>query len=70
MKEAKETAKAEAARIKESALSDIEQEKEKARQDLKNQVAALAIAGAEQILMKEVDQAAHNDVLTKISQQL
>ena len=70
VEEAKETAKTEAARIKESALSEIEQEKEKARQDLRNQVATLAIAGAEQILMKEVDHAAHNDVLQKISQQL
>ena len=66
----KDDAKAEATRIKESALSEIEQEKEKARQDLRDQVAALAISGAEQILMREVDQAAHNEVLAKISQQL
>ncbi|MEM7027391.1 MAG: F0F1 ATP synthase subunit B [Pseudomonadota bacterium] len=70
VEEAKETAKRESERIKEQALSEIEQEKEKARQDLRNQVAALAVAGAEQILMKEVDQNAHNEVLTKISQQL
>ena len=70
VEEAKENAKTEAARIKESALSEIEQEKEKARQDLRNQVAALAIAGAEQILMREVDHNAHNEVLAKISQQL
>ena len=70
VEEAKENAKAESARIKESALSEIEQEKEKARQDLRDQVAGLAIAGAEQILMREVDHAAHNDVLAKISQQL
>ena len=50
--------------------SEIEQEKEKTRQELKNQVAALAITGAEQILMREVDQAAHNEVLAKISQKL
>ncbi len=70
VEEAKDDAKAEASRIKETALSEIEQEKEKARQDLRDQVASLAIAGAEQILMKEVDQAAHNEVLQKISQQL
>ena len=70
VEEAKENAKAESERIKESALSEIEQEKEKARQDLRDQVAGLAIAGAEQILMREVDHAAHNDVLAKISQQL
>ena len=30
-------------------------------------VVALAVAGAEQILMREVDQAAHKEVLDKIS---
>jgi F-type H+-transporting ATPase subunit b len=70
VEEAKDDAKAEAARIKESALSEIEQEKEKARQELRSQVAALAVSGAEQILMREVDQNAHNEVLAKISQQL
>ncbi|MCG8377917.1 MAG: F0F1 ATP synthase subunit B [Proteobacteria bacterium] len=68
--EAREAAKGESARIKESALSEIEQEKEKARQELKDQVATLAITGAEQILMREVDHSAHNEVLKKISQQL
>ncbi len=70
VEEAKEVAKRESERIKEQALSEIEQEKEKARQDLRDQVATLAIAGAEQILMREVDQNAHNEVLAKISQQL
>lgn len=70
IEEAREAAKKEGERIKEGALSEIEQEKEKARQELRNQVAALAITGAEQILMREVDHAAHNEVLTKISQQL
>jgi F-type H+-transporting ATPase subunit b len=70
VEEAKEDARAESDRIKENALAEIEQEKEKARQELRNQVAALAIAGAEQILMKEVDQSVHNEVLAKISQQL
>jgi len=70
VEEAKDDAKAEASRIKESALSEIEQEKERARQELRSQVATLAVAGAEQILMREVDQNAHNEVLAKISQQL
>ncbi len=68
--EAKENAKVEAARIKESAHVEIEQEKEKTRQELKSQVAALVIAGAEQVLMKEVDRAAHDGLLQKISQGL
>jgi len=68
VEEAKESAKRESERIKEQAFSEIEQEK--ARQDLRNQVATLAVAGAQQILMREVDQNAHNEVLSKISQQL
>lgn len=70
VEEAREIAKKEGDRIKESALSEIEQEKEKTRQELRNQVAALAITGAEQILMREVDQAAHDEVLAKISKKL
>ena len=37
---------------------------------MRNQVAALAITGAEKILMREVDQNAHDEVLAKISQKL
>lgn len=70
VEEAKETAKKESTRIKDSALGEIKQEKERARQELRDQVAALAIAGAEQILMREVDQNTHNEVLARISQQL
>ncbi len=70
IEEAKQTAKVEGARQLESARSEIEQEKEQARQDLRQQVAMLAIAGAEQILMREVDQNAHNEVLGKISADL
>ena len=70
VEEARDLAKKESERIKESAVSEIEQEKERARQDLRNQVATLAITGAEQILMREVDQNAHNEVLTKISKEL
>ncbi len=70
IEEAKESAKKAAELVRESALSEIEQEKEKARQELRDQVATLAVAGAEQILMREVDQAAHSEVLAKISQRL
>ena len=70
VEEAKVAARTEARRIKESALGEIEQEKEKARQELKNRVAALAISGAEQILMREVDRKAHNELLAKLSRRL
>lgn len=70
VEEAKAAARIEARRIKQSALGEIEQEKEKARQELKNRVAALAISGAEQILMREVDRKAHNELLAKVSRRL
>ena len=70
VEEAKETARQESERIKQQAMSEIEQEREQARQELRDKVATLAIAGAEQILMREVDHNAHNEILTKISQRL
>ena len=47
-----------------------DQMREIARQGLRQQVAELALLGAGQILMREVDRKAHNDVLNKISASL
>jgi F-type H+-transporting ATPase subunit b len=68
--EAKVAAKKESEWIREGARSEIEQEKEIARQGLRQQVAELALLGAGQILMREVDRKVHNDVLNKISASL
>jgi len=43
---------------------------QQAREQLKGEVAGLAVTGAEQILLREVDQAAHKDILDKLSAQL
>lgn len=67
VEEAKENAREEGDRIKQSARSEIDQEKEMAREALRKQVGELALLGAEQILMREVDRKAHNDVLEKVS---
>ncbi len=67
VEEAKDAARTESDRIKEGARSEIDQEKEIARQTLRQQVAELALMGAEQILMREVDRKTHNEVLNKIS---
>jgi F-type H+-transporting ATPase subunit b len=67
VEEARVAAKKESEWIREGARSEIDQEKEIARQGLRQQVAELALLGAEQILMREVDRKAHNDVLNKIS---
>ncbi len=67
VEEAKATARVEGSRILEAARHEIAREREQVREQLKQQVAALALAGAEQILMREVDRKSHDDLLGKIS---
>lgn len=68
--EAREHAGHEGERIIESARNQIAQEKEAARQALREQVATLVVSGAEQILLREINQAAHDEVLKKMSAEL
>lgn len=67
---AKQVAREEADRIKQSAAVEIEQNRNRARDELRGQVARLALVGAEQILMREVDEKAHRDVLDKLAANL
>ncbi len=67
---ARDDARKEAERIIAAAHEQTVQEMNRARDDLRDQVAALAMQGAEQILMREVDDAAHKEFLDKISAQL
>lgn len=68
--EAKEAANAEADRIKLAAQAEIEQEVNRAKEDLRGQVAVLAVAGAEKILEASVDQAAHAKLVDKLAAEL
>jgi F-type H+-transporting ATPase subunit b len=68
--EAKDDAREEGERILIAARVEIDQERQEAKETLRAEVSALAIAGAEQILMREVDKNAHNEVLDKISASL
>lgn len=68
--EARVVAKAEGERIVAGAKAEIDQEVQRVKADLRHQVAALAVAGAEKILRREVDQKAHADILSGLSQQL
>ena len=70
VEEAKTAAKAEGEREKAAAKADIQQEAQRAREQLREQVAALAVAGAEKILRREVDAKAHADLLDGIKKQL
>jgi F-type H+-transporting ATPase subunit b len=53
-----------------AAKAEIEQEINKAREELRGQVSAIAIASAEKILMREIDGKAHDDILGKLAQEL
>ena len=66
----KAEAKAEADRILAAARAEIQQELSRARESLRDQVSDLAVAGAAQILKREVDAKAHADLLAAIRQQL
>ncbi len=68
--EAKLHAKSEADRIVAAAQEQIQQEFTKAKGQLREQVAALAVSGAEQILKREIDARAHADMLGKLKAQL
>jgi F-type H+-transporting ATPase subunit b len=70
VEEAKSAAKDEGAREKAAAKAEIGQELQRAREMLREQVAALAVAGAEKILRREVDARAHAELLDGIKRQL
>lgn len=68
--EARMAAKEEGNREKAAAKAEIEQAVTRAREQLRNSVASLAVAGAEKILRREVDAKAHSDLLESIKRQL
>ena len=53
-----------------AAQAEIEQETNKAREELRGQVSAIAIASAEKILAREIDAAAHQDILGKLAKEI
>jgi len=70
VEEAKSRASEEAAKIIAAAKAEAEQEAVKAREALRDQVAVLAVKGAEQILRKEVNAAVHADLLGRLKAEL
>lgn len=53
-----------------AAVADIEQETNRAREELRGQVSAVALAGAEKILKREIDAKSHQDILGTLAQEL
>jgi F-type H+-transporting ATPase subunit b len=70
VEEAKQAAVAEAQRVKAAAHAEIEQEANRAREQLRGQVAALSLAGAEKILGSSIDPKAHADLVDELAAQL
>ena len=53
-------------RLIEQAKTEIEVETNRARDELRSQVAALAIAGAEKVLAREINPATHRELLDRL----
>ena len=70
VEEAKASAKQEGDRILVGARAEIDQEANRAKELLRQQVVDLAIAGAEKILRKEIDAETHSAMLSEIAKEL
>ena len=70
IEQAKIDAKAEADRIIAAAKAEIEQEVQRAKEQLRDSVADLAIAGASQILKRDVDRKVHEQLLAQLKREL
>lgn len=67
---AKSEGETEKQRRLESARAEIEVEINRARDELRAQVAAIAVAGAERVLGREIDANAHRDLLDRLAADL
>ena len=68
--EAKTNARTEGERILTAAKAEIDQESNRAREQLRIKVSELAIAGAEKILRKEINAEAHKDIVDALAQEI
>jgi F-type H+-transporting ATPase subunit b len=68
--EAKDKAREEGLRLINGAKAEIDMEIQRAREVLRAQVAAIAIAGAEKILETSIDQAANEELVKKLGSEL
>lgn len=67
---AKEEAIVEANRQKALAMAEIESAANRAKEDLRRQVSALAVAGAEKLIRREIDSAAHKALLDELAAEI
>jgi len=67
VEQAKGTAQTEAERIKAAAREEVEREVNRVKEALRKQVGELAVAGAAQILKREINAATHADVIKELA---
>jgi F-type H+-transporting ATPase subunit b len=67
---AKKSASAEGVRLVDAAKAQITLDTQKARDELRGQVATLAVAGASKLIGKEIDARTHADLLDKLVAQI
>ena len=53
-----------------AAHAEVEQEVNRAREELRGQVASIAVAGAERIIAKEIDATTHKNLLDKLAAEI
>ncbi|WP_164520857.1 F0F1 ATP synthase subunit B [Vibrio aphrogenes] len=70
LEESQIEAQAERQKILDQGRAELETERNRARDELRKQVAVLAIAGAEKILERSIDENAHQDILNEITAKL
>lgn len=70
VEESKDNARAEGDRIIAAANAELEQEVNRAREQLRGQVVSLAVAGASKVLKREIDEKANEDLLKDLVAQL
>jgi F-type H+-transporting ATPase subunit b len=70
VEQAKTDSDAQRKRQLESARAEIGAETNRAREELRSQVARIAVAGAEKVLGREIDAKAHSDILSKLASEL
>lgn len=68
--EAKGQAVVEGDRLKAAAQAQIEQEVNRAKEELRGKVAALALAGAEKVLGASIDESANSELVNQLAAQL
>ncbi len=70
IEEAKLQAREEGDRVKETAEAEVEQSINRAREQLREEVATLAVAGAERILSETIDRGRHRALLEQLATEL